>query len=119
MTLPAKPEPFALSKAELDAYRRDGFLVRERVFIEAEVARFQAAAEAAAARAQAVSDSGRTYHLDGRRFVDVGSMTVQYEYTPGSEESVSTTYSIVCRQQQWRWPPSSCLTMRYSCSVIG
>jgi hypothetical protein len=77
-------ESFALNADELDAYRRDGFLVRERVFTEAEVGRFQAAAEAAAARANACTAEGHTYHLDGRRFVDVGPMTVQYEYAPGS-----------------------------------
>ena len=73
-----------LTADELAAYRRDGFLLRERVFRPEEVARFQVASEAAAEQAREASAGGRTYHLEGRRFVDVGSMTVQFEYTPGS-----------------------------------
>ncbi len=77
-------EPHSLSENELTAYRRDGFLVRESVFTAGEVSRFQAAAETAAEKAHAASAGGKNYRLDDRRFVDVGPMTVQYEYTPGS-----------------------------------
>ncbi|MEM8768647.1 MAG: phytanoyl-CoA dioxygenase family protein [Pseudomonadota bacterium] len=74
-----------LSAAELAAYRADGYLIRPSVFNAREVDRFRAAAEEASERAIAASTAGQTYHLDGKRFVDVGPMTVQFEHTPGSE----------------------------------
>ncbi|MEJ2088587.1 MAG: hypothetical protein P8Y69_08975, partial [Gammaproteobacteria bacterium] len=74
-----------LSPVELAAYRRDGFLVRERVFSDVEIVTFQDAAERASARAIALCRRGQTYLLDGKRFVDVGHMTVQFEHSPGSE----------------------------------
>lgn len=76
---------FSLSTQELEAYRRDGYLIRAGVFGPAEVAVFQQASEQAAARAQAACADGTTYHLDGKRFVDVKHMTVQFEHQPGSE----------------------------------
>ena len=76
---------FSLTAQELEDYRRDGFLIRPGIFSAAEVASFQEAAESASARAHAACNQGRTYHLDGKRFVDVGHMTVQFEHSPGSE----------------------------------
>ncbi len=73
-----------LSTTELARYRADGFLVRERVFSEAETRTLRQAAERAAAAARALSEDGRTYHLDGKRFVDAGYVTVQFEHTPDS-----------------------------------
>ena len=78
-------EPHPLTEEEFAVYRRDGFLVRERVFDAKEVERFQAAADLAAERAREAAASGRTYHLDGNRFVDAGYRTVQFEHSPGSE----------------------------------
>ncbi len=78
-------DSLALSHEEHRAYRRDGFLVRRGVFDAQEVAGFRAAADRAAARAAEASRSGRTYYLDGKRFVDAGHMTVQFEHPPGSE----------------------------------
>lgn len=83
-------EPFtnpglALSSTELAHYRRDGYLIRPAIFSAAEVAELQEAAELAAARAHEACTGGSTYHLDGKRFVDVGHMTVQYEHSTGSD----------------------------------
>lgn len=75
----------ALSAQELADYRRDGYLIRPAVFTPEEVAVLQRAAEQAANRAHSDAADGETYHLDGKRFVDVGHMTVQYEHSPGSE----------------------------------
>jgi hypothetical protein len=75
----------ALSAQELAAYRRDGYVARRQVFDAVEVGRLQAAAERAAELARAACGQGRTYVLDGKRFVDVGHMTVQFEHRPGSE----------------------------------
>ena len=74
-----------LTEQELSDYRRDGFLIRPGIFTADEVAAFQRAAETASARAHEACSEGRTYHLDGKRFVDVGHMTVQYEHSPDSE----------------------------------
>lgn len=75
----------SLSMQELEDYRRNGFLLRGSIFTQEEVALFQQAAEVAARRAHQACAGGRTYHLDGKRFVDVGHMTVQYEHNPGSD----------------------------------
>lgn len=75
----------SLSARELEDYRRNGYLIRPGVFNEAEVAVFQQAAESAAVRAHEACAGGHAYALDGKRFVDVGHMTVQFEHNPGSE----------------------------------
>lgn len=75
---------FRLTAAEAAAYQRDGFVIREAVFGPAENAELCAAAERAAARAAGLVAQGRTYHLDGNRFVDVGHVTVQFEHTSHS-----------------------------------
>ena len=75
----------SLSAEELAAYRRDGFLIRRSIFSPEEVAAFQQAAERAAVRALELCEEGNTYILDGKRFVDAGYVTVQFEHSPGSE----------------------------------
>jgi len=71
---------FMLSPDEMLEYRRDGFLIRERVFSEREVELLRGGAERAAARVVLLSERGKTYHLDGKRFVDAGHVTVQFEH---------------------------------------
>ncbi len=67
-------------------YREDGFFVREAVFEPEELQRLREAADRAVAVAQQLSERGRTYHLDGKRFVDAGHVTIQFEHAPGSEQ---------------------------------
>jgi ectoine hydroxylase-related dioxygenase (phytanoyl-CoA dioxygenase family) len=74
-----------LSAAERDRYAADGFLVRAACLDAKEIAVFADAAERAAERALAACAGGRTYVLDGRRFVDVGFRTVQFEGAPDPE----------------------------------
>ncbi|MGI9322498.1 MAG: phytanoyl-CoA dioxygenase family protein, partial [Pseudomonadales bacterium] len=74
-----------LSDSELAAYRRDGYLVRERVFGEAELVKLRGAVENAVALASRQAKAGKAYCLDGKRFADVGNMTVQFEHQPGSD----------------------------------
>ena len=74
-----------LSEEELISYRRHGFLVREGVFSGQDLVQLRDAVEAAVCRAFAETREGTTYFLDGRRFVDVGDMTVQFEHAKGSE----------------------------------
>ncbi len=73
----------SLTANELAAYRADGFLVRRSVFSETDLTELREAVERAASCALLQSHDGKTYHLDNKRFVDVGSMTVQFE--KGSE----------------------------------
>lgn len=74
-----------LTEEERARYRADGFLVRERVFARAEILELQQAVEQAAVRAAELAEEGETYILDGKRFVDVGYTTIQFE--PGSDNS--------------------------------
>jgi ectoine hydroxylase-related dioxygenase (phytanoyl-CoA dioxygenase family) len=74
-----------LSADEAERYARDGFLIRECAFMEQEVSSLRLAAERAADAAWRLSRSGRTYVLDGNRFVDAGHVTVQFEHAAGSE----------------------------------
>ena len=71
-----------LEAQEREQYASDGYFIRPRAFSAADVARLTDAAEAAAACALALSESGRSYLLDCKRFVDVGHVTVQFEAPP-------------------------------------
>ncbi len=75
---------YGLTGDELAAYRKDGFLVRRSVFDESELRRLRDAVESAVLLASRPADTGRPCLLDGKRFVDVGGMTVQFEHSPGS-----------------------------------
>lgn len=75
-----------LSSAELTRYREDGFFVREAVFEPEELQPLREAADSTVAIARLLSERGRTYHLDGKRFVDVDHVTIQFEHAPGSEQ---------------------------------
>ena len=74
-----------LTGAEAFRYNRDGFLVRRAVFSPDETTELRNAAERAVERAAAISESGKTYILDGKRFVDAGFVTIQFEHAVGSE----------------------------------
>ncbi|MEZ5558070.1 MAG: phytanoyl-CoA dioxygenase family protein [Pseudomonadales bacterium] len=86
---------WGLSGWELEQYRRDGYLVRTSVLDRAELVELRRAAERSVGRAAAACASGRTYLLDGKRFVDLefdvcgdagaGRATVQFEHVPDSE----------------------------------
>ena len=76
---------FDLTADETAGYGLDGFLIRRSVFRPDEVAQLRDAVERVAVLAGQLSDSGRTYVLDGNRFVDVDEVTIQFEHTPGSE----------------------------------
>jgi len=76
---------FELTSAEARRYERDGFLVRKAAFESGEIAELRQAAESAANLAQELSEEGRTYILDGKRFVDSGYVTIQFEHAASSE----------------------------------
>ncbi|MEE8079759.1 MAG: phytanoyl-CoA dioxygenase family protein [Pseudomonadales bacterium] len=76
---------FELAADEASAYESDGFVIRENVFSSAEIARLGEAAERAVALAARLGRQGKTYTLDGNRFVDADHLTIQYEHGPASE----------------------------------
>ena len=75
---------FHLSTQELEQYEQDGFLIRTSVFSTSEVEDLRAAAEDACDKAVSMCRDGKTYILDGKRFVDVGYTTIQFEHSSGS-----------------------------------
>ncbi|MEE4301107.1 MAG: phytanoyl-CoA dioxygenase family protein [Pseudomonadales bacterium] len=77
---------FGLTEAERRAWAEDGFFLRPAAFAAAEIEALAAAAEAAARTAAAGCARGRSYVLDGKRFVDCDHVTVQFEHAPGSED---------------------------------
>ncbi|HKI73135.1 MAG TPA: phytanoyl-CoA dioxygenase family protein [Pseudomonadales bacterium] len=76
---------YRLSPSELNGYRADGYLVRPSVFSRGELDALRNSVEAAATRAQEMARYGKSYWLDGKRFVDVDHFTIQFEHTPESE----------------------------------
>jgi ectoine hydroxylase-related dioxygenase (phytanoyl-CoA dioxygenase family) len=75
---------YGLSVEELTSYRRHGYLIRREVFSGDELLRLREVVELAVSSAYEMAQGGETYHLDGKRFVDIGSMTVQFEHSTGS-----------------------------------
>ena len=77
-----------LSKAELEAYKEDGFLVRRSVFLRQEVAALRTAAEVAVQTAMAMvaGASATRYVLDGNLFADIDHTTVQFEHHRGAAD---------------------------------
>ena len=76
----------ALTRLETDAWARDGYFIREGVFSADQCRELNAAAERSAIEAAARVPNGKTYFLDGKRFVDCNHVTVQFEHSPGSED---------------------------------
>lgn len=74
-----------LTPPELAAYRADGYLVRESVLGTAELDALRDAVEATNERVLELSRCGKAYWLDGKRFVDIDHITVQFEHSPDSE----------------------------------
>ena len=65
---------------ERRAYQDDGFFVREAAFSEPELRELRAAAERVVEHAEATSDLGEDYRIDGNRYVDAFGQTIQYEH---------------------------------------
>ncbi len=75
---------YRLTGDDLAAYRRDGFLVQTSVFNEPELQQLRHAVESAVSLVKEQVNAGKTYLLDGKRFVDLDTMTVQFEHSPDS-----------------------------------
>ena len=76
---------YFLDPDELQHYRDEGYLVRAGVFSATELARLSDAVEQAVDLAFQQTRDGRTYYLDNKRFVDVDTMTVQFEHSQHSD----------------------------------
>ncbi len=75
-----------LSEQELESYRESGYLIRSHVFSHTEIATLRSAAERAVNHAVDMCESGKTYILDGKRFVDINHVTVQFEPGPDNQQ---------------------------------
>jgi ectoine hydroxylase-related dioxygenase (phytanoyl-CoA dioxygenase family) len=71
-----------LNEAAISHYREDGYCVIESVFDVNEVAAVNQEISAIESRMIAAAATGVEYHLDGKRFVDVGVHTLQFELPP-------------------------------------
>ena len=76
---------FCLNADEFSFYLEHGYLTRSCVFSAKEISRLIGSVEAAVKSAYEQTSQGKMYLLDGKRFVDVGSMTVQFEHGLGSD----------------------------------
>jgi len=78
---------YSLTPAEVDKFNQQGFLVRESVFDEGEISALRDSAERAVKKAEQLSKQlpARTYIIDGKRFVDVKHITIQFEHSRNSE----------------------------------
>jgi len=70
---------YTLSTQEQHQYQKDGYLVRAAVFKNDELTALREAVENAEKRARKMCSQGKTYILDGKRFVDIQHHTVQFE----------------------------------------
>ena len=81
-----RPAGLELTDVERRAWLEDGFFLRPAVFTADEIRALSAGAESAALAAVEACPEGRSYLLDGKRFVDCAHVTVQFEHAPGSED---------------------------------
>ena len=79
----------ALSVREWRRWRRDGFFVRRDVFAEPTLELLRNAVDRVGALATTWLDRGVNYEVDGRRFLDVGPTTLQYERSDPPEVAVT------------------------------
>ena len=76
---------FFLSDKEHGKYLEDGFLLRSSQFLSEEIENLRDICEATVNKAHSVSDSGKEYFLDQKKFVDIDYLTLQYEPDPYSQ----------------------------------
>ena len=73
-------ENYFFSQDELLSYKKSGYLIREGVFSSQEIDQLLISVERAIESIKKLVPVGETYFLDGNRFVDIGSTTIQYEH---------------------------------------
>jgi hypothetical protein len=75
----------ALSTSEAKQYRDNGFFIRRHVFQDHEIFKFIEAVEISVIEAKELAEKGKAYILDGKRFVDIDYLTVQFELKESTE----------------------------------
>ena len=77
---------YFFSQEELYAYKEKGYLIKENVFSPKEIDTLLSSLEDAISSIKDRVPTGETYFLDGKRFVDIGNTTVQFEHSDESED---------------------------------
>ena len=69
----------ALSSKEIETYRENGYLLRERLFTEDEMSNLRLSCDVVESQVKEAinTDRAREYHLDQNVFLDVDGYTVQ------------------------------------------
>jgi ectoine hydroxylase-related dioxygenase (phytanoyl-CoA dioxygenase family) len=82
-------EQYGLTDAERCAYAEEGFFIRCSAFSAGELDELRTAAERADAKARCAAGNqdaaARTYRIDGNRYLDALSVTIQFEHDPATE----------------------------------
>jgi hypothetical protein len=78
-----------LTDAERSAYAEEGFFIRRGAFSAGELDELRTAAERADAKARRAAGrrgvDAQTYRIDGNRYLDALSVTIQFEHDPTTE----------------------------------
>ena len=72
----------ALSSKEIETYRENGYLLRERLFTEDEMSNLRLSCDVVESQVKEAINTDRAleYHLDQNVFLDVDGYTVQLEH---------------------------------------
>tara|TARA_B000000565_G_scaffold124199_1_gene93663 strand:+ start:6280 stop:7056 length:777 start_codon:yes stop_codon:yes gene_type:complete len=73
---------YYFSEKEKSQYAEEGFILREDQFSSGELDSFRKIVEATVRSADLASKHGKAYFLDKKKFVDIDSLTLQYEPKP-------------------------------------
>ena len=76
---------YFFSEKEQHKYLDDGFVCRESQFSQKEIISFRKIFESTVKKAHSISDTGKEYFLDKKRFVDIDCLTLQYEPEPHNQ----------------------------------
>tara|TARA_B100001057_G_scaffold105602_1_gene103182 strand:+ start:15283 stop:16059 length:777 start_codon:yes stop_codon:yes gene_type:complete len=76
---------YFLSKEEQKKYNNEGFVLREDQLSSPELSLYREEFEKTVQKAYSFSDDGKVYFLDGKKFVDIDYLTLQFEPKPNEE----------------------------------
>jgi ectoine hydroxylase len=79
------PLRYGLTPAEQKAYEQEGFFVRASEFDADELEAMREASEQVVAQAEVSGQNGHVYRIDGNRYVEGASETIQYEHNEAAE----------------------------------
>ena len=76
---------YFFSEKEQQKYLHDGYVCRESQFSQEEIISFRKIFESTVKKAHSISETGKEYFLDKKRFVDIDYLTLQYEPEPHNQ----------------------------------